>query len=178
MIVTQLQNLAQDIGFSHTGELNMDALVCRKDVRRMCEDNRCGCWNARWTCPPAFGDLAHAQKILSRFSRGVLVQSTEALRDPFDLEIMRGAESRHKKRFSTLTRQARQVSPGCLPMGSGACTLCRTCTYPDRPCRWPSRAHPSMEAYGLLISDVLEQSGMSYNYGPGTITYTSCILLL
>jgi len=34
----------------------------------------------------------------------------------------------------------------------------------------------AMEAYGLLVSDVCVRSGLAYNYGPGTMTYTSCIL--
>ena len=31
-------------------------------------------------------------------------------------------------------------------------------------------------AYGLLVGDVCLRSGLSYNYGPRTMTYTSCLL--
>ena len=34
----------------------------------------------------------------------------------------------------------------------------------------------SMEAYGLLVSDVCRRSGLGYYYGTGTMTYTSCVL--
>lgn len=169
--------LAREIGFSHTGKLNMDALIFRPEVRKMCEDNRCGSWNKRWTCPPACGSLSFAQKRASRYTEGILVQTTGTLEDPFDLAAMHELEALHKKQFDTLTRQAEMLCADILPMGSGTCTLCRTCTYPDRPCRFPRRAHPSMEAYGLLISDVVEKSGMRYSYGPQTMTFTSCILL-
>ena len=33
-----------------------------------------------------------------------------------------------------------------------------------------------MEAYGLLVSRICLSSGLKYNYGPGTISFTSCIL--
>ena len=64
----------------------------------------------------------------------------------------------------------------CLPLTAGSCTLCRKCTYPERPCRFPKKRFSSMEAYGLLVSDVCLKSGLKYYYGPKTITYTSCIL--
>ena len=34
----------------------------------------------------------------------------------------------------------------------------------------------SMEAFGLLVSEVCTKNGLSYYYGPKTITFTACIL--
>lgn len=56
-------------------------------------------------------------------------------------------------------------------------TICSQCTYPDSPSRFPDKAIPSMEAYGLLVSKVCEKSGLPYYYGPKTLTYTSCVLI-
>ena len=70
----------------------------------------------------------------------------------------------------------RRAYPGCLPLTAGSCTLCARCTYPDRPCRYPTKRLSSMEAYGLLVSDVCTRSGLAYNYGARTMTYTSCVL--
>ena len=66
--------------------------------------------------------------------------------------------------------------PGCLPLTAGSCTLCARCTYPDRPCRYPTKRLSSMEAYGLFVSDICTRSGLAYNYGLRTMTYTSCVL--
>ena len=46
----------------------------------------------------------------------------------------------------------------------------------NRPCRYPTKRLSSMEAYGLLVSDVCTRSGLAYNYGARTMTYTSCVL--
>jgi hypothetical protein len=73
--------------------------------------------------------------------------------------------------------QVRHFYPDCLPMGAGTCRLCRLCTYPDRPCRHPDRMVASMEAYGLLVSDVAVRSGLGYNYGENTMCFTSCVLI-
>ena len=34
-----------------------------------------------------------------------------------------------------------------------------------------------MEAYGLVVSQVCQDSGLPYYYGPRTITYTACVLV-
>ena len=80
------------------------------------------------------------------------------------------------RRFADFARQMRRLYPGCLPLTAGSCTLCARCTYPDRPCRYPTKRLSSMEAYGLFVSDICARSGLAYNYGPRTMTYTSCVL--
>jgi predicted metal-binding protein len=110
------------------------------------------------------------------YSGGVIVQTTTDLEDEFDIETMGRAQETHKNRFLTLARQARLIYPDCLPLTAGSCTICRTCTYPDKPCRFPGRMLSSMEAYGLLVSNVCRSSGLEYYYGPLTLTYSACIL--
>ena len=107
---------------------------------------------------------------------GILVHTTARLRDDFDMETMNLAQETHKKRFFDLARQARILYPDVLPLTAGSCTVCRACTYPDRPCRFPQKMLSSMEAYGLLVSEVCKDAGLAYYYGPRTLTYSACIL--
>ena len=102
--------------------------------------------------------------------------TTAELEDDFDAEHMAEAERRHKANFLTMARQMRLQVPDCLPLSAGSCTLCRSCSYPDRPCRFPAKMLSSMEAYGLLVSEVCTMAGLKYYYGPKTLTYSSCIL--
>ena len=92
------------------------------------------------------------------------------------IAAMEDIQRRHKRSFESFARQVRLLTGECLPLSAGSCTLCRRCTYPDRPCRFPQRRMASMEAYGLLVSDVCRRSGLGYYYGTGTMTYTSCVL--
>ncbi len=174
--MADLIRLALDAGFSHAAELNMDALTARPEVREMCSADRCRQYGRTWSCPPGCGTLEENAAEMAKYSRGVLVQTTGDMEDEFDMDAIRETGKRHKDAFETLVRQARQLRPGCLPLTAGGCTRCRTCTYPDRPCRFPGRRLSSMEAYGLLVSDVCLRSGLKYNYGRNTITYSSCIL--
>ena len=100
----------------------------------------------------------------------------ERWQDDFDYATIEAVGAAHKRRFAGFARQMRRAYPGCLPLTAGSCTLCARCTYPDRPCRYPTKRLSSMEAYGLLVSDVCTRSGLAYNYGARTMTYTSCVL--
>ena len=171
-----LLSLSRQAGFSHSAELDAAVLKPLTEVRDMCSADRCRSYGKNWSCPPACGSIEHAARRISQYRRGLIVQTTGELEDEFDLQAIAAIEARHKKAFLNLARQARLLYPGCLPLSSGACSLCRKCTYPDRPCRFPGKRMSSMEAYGLLVSDVCQKSELPYYYGPKTITFTACIL--
>jgi predicted metal-binding protein len=174
--MTDILTLAQENGFSHIGHADMTALVPLDEVRSMCSADRCGNWNKNWACPPACGTVDHARRVIARYNSGLLVQTTQQLADEFDYDGMKSAAVLHKNRFLNFARQARMIYPDCLPLTAGSCTICAKCTYPGKPCRYPAKRLSSMEAYGLFVSDVCIRSGLQYNYGPCTITYTSCVL--
>ena len=172
-----LLNLALQAGFTRAVPLDTAHLEVRTEVREMCASDRCRAYGCSWSCPPACGTLEQCQTRMNRYHRGILLQTTGLLEDDFDAEAIHETEQRHKAAFSTLARQIRHLHPNCLPLTAGTCTLCRKCTYPAKPCRFPGKRFSSMEAYGLLVSDVCLKSGVKYYYGPKTITYTSCILI-
>ena len=177
MTLQEVFSLCEEIGFSHYGELNTKALRFLPEVREMCAADRCQNYGRCWSCPPYCGTLEEVTEQAKKYHRGILVQSTGEMEDDFDVECMLDTEKLQKQRFHALVEQVREVYPDCLPMASGACTICKKCTCPEEPCRCPDKAIPSMEAYGLFVSEVCEKSNLSYYYGTQTITYTSCILL-
>lgn len=175
--ISDYLQLAEEAGFTHAASLSMESLLFRQEVRDMCSADLCRSYGRSWSCPPAAGSLEAISSRAKGFCRGIIVQTTGTLADDFDIASIRSISEKHAACFETLVRQIRTISPGCLPMGAGACKRCRKCTYPDRPCRHPDKLWPSMEAYGLLVSDVCTRSGLGYNYGSGTMTFTSCILI-
>ena len=175
--MADLVKLALDVGFSHAALLDASTLRALPEVRDMCVSDRCRRYGKSWSCPPACGSLEVCAARMARYDAGILVQTTATLEDEFDLEVIHQTQEQHKAMFHTLARQSRLLYPDCLPLTAGSCTLCRSCTYPDRPCRFPAKRLSSMEAFGLLVSDVCRQSGLPYYYGPGTLTFTSCILV-
>ena len=142
----------------------------------MCATNTCGKYGSNWACPPGCGELDECRAKVAPYKWGIIVQTSGQLEDSFDIETMMEAAESHKKRFSQAVDLMRGYDPDCLPMGAGGCNLCRKCTYPDEPCRFPDKAFTSMEAYGLFVAAECKKAGLEYNYGPNTLTYSSCIL--
>lgn len=164
-------------GLTHGHELNMKALVFMPEIKAMCNAERCEHFGKSWSCPPACGSVEEITKKVKQYSFGVLVQTVGKLDDQFNYDTMQNTALKHQKNFHALIKALKAKHPDILPMGAGTCSLCKECTYPDEPCRFPDDMITAMEAYGLWVSKVCELSDMSYNYGELTVTYTSCFLL-
>ncbi len=162
-------------GFTRAFFVSPSALEVLEEVRGMCAADRCRQFGRSWSCPPACGTLRQCAERLCSCRSGLLVQTVGQLEDDFDLDGMDAALVRHRQSFLTLAARARLLYPGCLPLAAGACAVCAHCAYPE-PCRAPEKCHPSMEAFGLLVSQVCQACGAPYHSGQLTVTYTSCIL--
>ncbi len=163
-------------GFSHAGPLDARTLVLRPEVRDMCSVDKCRQYGKSWMCPPACGSIEDNQAVLDGFTAGLIVQTTGQLEDDFDYEVMEQAGKDQKRLFQAFARELQQEYPGMMALTSGACDLCERCTYPDAPCVHPDQAVPSMEAFGLVVSEACRLNDIPYYYGPLTITYTGCYL--
>ena len=170
-------SMAIDIGFDHAGLLDPATLELRSEVRDMCSSDRCRNYGRSWVCPPACSTLEEGRAEIGKYSSGILVQTTAFTEDDFDYETMQRAGELQQERITKLRHMLRENFPQILALGSGGCRLCGKCTYPDEPCRNPELAIPSMEAYGLWVSDVCRKNDIPYNYGAGSITYTACFLI-
>ena len=177
MDVEKLIRQGEECGFSHVAELNVDTIELMPDVRAMCAQNTCGRYGKNWCCPPGVGELSVLEERVRKYHKGILVQTVGELEDAFDGEAMIETEHDHKEHFEQMRELLEKEYPGMLAIGAGTCTRCKTCTYPDKPCRFPDHTFGSMEAYGMLVTQVCQANGMSYYYGPCTIAYTSCFLL-
>lgn len=175
--IEKLTELALKEGFTHAGQLNLQALVFMPEVREMCRADRCRAYGKNWRCPPACGSLEEAHARAAQYSFGMIVQTVGQMEDEYDYETIERAGKAHGESFISMMREIKKMYPDVLGMGAGTCNRCKECTYPDAPCRFPEDSYSSMEAYGLWVSKVCELSGIPYNYGKNTIAYTSCYLL-
>lgn len=173
----KLLSMAGEAGFTHAAPLDPATIELKDEIRAMCADNTCGQYAKRWSCPPGCGELTDCATRVARYRTGLLVQTVGKLEDSMDVESMMETEAAHKEHFQALYARIHREHPDVLALGAGCCTQCRTCSYPDATCRFPDKMVSSMEAYGMLVLDVCQKNGLTYYYGPDTITYTSCFLL-
>lgn len=168
---------AKEYGFSHIGELDCSTIELMQDVRSMCASGKCAKYDTNWACPPACGTIEECKEKVNNFKRGLIVQTTGELEDALDGEAMMETEAKHRENFMKFRSYLEGSYPGMLALGAGCCSQCKTCAYPDDPCRFPEKAISSMEAYGMLVTQVCQKNDIPYYYGDCTITYTSCYLL-
>lgn len=168
---------AKAAGFTAWAPLNGAHVELRQQVRDMCAANSCGQYGKRWSCPPGCGSLDDCRAALAEYGGGILVQTVGEVEDSFDFEAMAAIEAEHKAHFGRMYASLRRRGVPALALGAGCCTKCQTCTYPDAPCRFPKEMVSSMEAYGMLVSQVCQSGGLPYYYGPGRLAYTGCFLI-
>lgn len=170
------KKLAEECGFTNCGIFDVKEMKFMTEVRDMCRANLCGLYGKCWTCPPAIDELEEIAAKAREYKWGILLQTTAYMEDEFDGETMMEAQNAQKERFVRYYKQLRENQIEHLAMSSGGCNKCKKCTYPDAPCRYPEFAVPSMEAYGLLVTDVCNSANIPYYYGKNTITFSSCVL--
>lgn len=157
--------------------VNMSHLIARDDVRDMCNSNLCQAYGTNWTCPPAVGSIADCQEKLASFSYCILLQTVGRLEDSFDYQQMMRIEQKHNQQLFQCRDQIRLIHKDAFALGAGSCRLCSICTYPNNPCVQPQKAMPSMESFGLMVSEICKQANLTYYYGPNTISFIGCLLI-
>lgn len=173
----ELTQLAADAGFTAWGPLDVSTIELKQEVRDMCVANTCGRYEKCWSCPPGCGSVEECEQRIQGYTHGILVQTYGDIEDGFDFEAIMEIEEEHKNHFQQMYAKLRELKADTLAIGAGACTVCKTCTYPDAPCRFPEKMVSSMEAYGMLVLEVCKKNNLTYYYGPDKMAYTSCFLL-
>jgi len=179
MKIEEMQKMIEDCGFEFQGSFDPQNLVARSEVRDMCAADKCHSFGKSWACPPGCGDIEESNGKFKLYSSGIVFQTLAQMEDEFDFETTMGAARDHRERFNELVDRIFESGLDqneVLPVGAGSCTICPQCTYPDAACRFPTKMFPSMEALGLMVSEVCESAEIPYNHGPGTLAYVSCVL--
>ena len=168
---------ALDRGFCAVSKLDCSTIKLMPEVRDMCASNKCNQYGKNWVCPPACGTLEECGQRIKNYKVGIIVQTIGQLEDSMDYEGMIELEKKHKNLFLKFSDEIKKEYNNVFSLGVGSCIKCKKCTYPDEPCRFPENRLSSMEAYGMLVSQVCADNNVKYYYGPNTLTYTSCLLL-
>ena len=177
MQMEKIRQLALDTGFNYAMLLDCSTLERRQEVRDMCGVNTCGMYGKNLACPPFCGTLEECRELVRKYSQGIIVQTVGDVEDSLDIEGMKEAEEHHRSHFYKMAEILRKEYPSLLPLGSGCCRICKTCAGPDGECRFPEKRISSLEAFGVVVSDLCSRNHMKYYYGPQKIAYTSCYLL-
>ena len=127
--------------------------------RDYCKANLCGRYGKTWNCPPAVGTYDECRE--NDFSD---IKKMNSLRDE-TMEILFEISQKLSE------KGIRHTTLGCE-----GCNICKECTYPHSPCRFPEKSVPPVESYGIDVGALAKAKGLTYYAGDGIITYF-CIIL-
>ena len=170
-----MQNLieiALSAGATGAGIAKVADIKFSPSFRAACEQNVCGKYSTCWMCPPDVGDIDEMITHAKTYTHILVFQTIGQLQDSLDFEGMATTAKNHNDLVTRLAEKLAGVLENPLILGAGACHICPRCTRLDsQPCAFPSRAIPSLEAYGVSVANLAKVSGLKYINGENTVTY-------
>ncbi len=144
-------------------------------VRYICE-TECPQYGRSWSCPPAVGTVEECKKRCEKFHGGFLFTTLAECSDITDMKETLATRMEHEE----ITREIRDIflrhCEETLVLSTESCAICESCAYPDSACRCPDRMFPCIESYGILVTDIAENYGISFMNGANVVTWFSLIL--
>jgi len=173
-----LVELALACGATHAAALPADQISLDAVFRDICQSNACGNYGQCYMCPPDVGDIHEMMARVHTYQSAVLYQTIHALEDSFDYEGMVEAGARHAAVSQALEQRLCEAgTAGYMHLSAGGCKVCEVCAKREQlPCRYPDRAMPSMESYGVNVYQTAQQAGLKYINGQDTVTYFGMVL--
>ena len=174
----ELCRKALALGAAKATVLERASLVLSESFRSICEANQCGNYNRCWMCPPYCGEIGMLMESLKEYSSVLWYQSIHPLEDSFDIEGMTRAARNHSLLSAALREELTKLLPkNSLHLSSGGCHLCPVCAKrTEEPCRFPEKAMPSLEVYGIDVYQTTAPTDLSYINGQNTVTFFGAVL--
>lgn len=167
---------ALELGFSEVKYLEDLSLECRADLRAYCMPEQCPLHGENWVCPPACGTLAECASRVQDFDRGFLLQSISKVKAPLVVERFQAINEEHNFRFKDFVEFVKEDFIKILPLTSGGCVFCESCSYPE-PCIKPEIKMEALSAFGIDVGELCKTAGLDYSFRDD-IVYLIALLLI
>jgi predicted metal-binding protein len=147
--------------------VDIDRIQPNQSVRLKCQVPLCEYYGVCKVCPPNIPTVSEFKEALESYCKAYLVVLTEKIES---LEIYRedfSAELKLADLVSSLERTAFEYGYyQALGLCVGGCKLCPECAPPGEACRHPFKARPSPEGFGVDITQLARQIGISVEWPP------------
>ena len=175
-LIGRLKETALKTGFSEAGVIDTAGLRFYPEIRAICEKNTCRSYNTCWASPPATGTLEECRQRCEQYDFMLLLNCRYDMKNSFDIQTMLESMTRFKKLMEQFDQNIREFLDSYQILSNEGCGRCKSCTWPDAPCRFPDRLYHSIEGYGFQISKLAKAAGIRYHNSQNTITYFGALL--
>ena len=145
-------------------------------VRWVCE-HECPRFGQTWACPPAVGSVEHCRCRCLGYEHCLMIATVTEVEDISDMDQTLATRPDHE----AVTNQVRDLfrDQGIEPyvLSTESCAECERCAWLDsKPCYHPERMHPCVESHGINLLSIIEELGLTFQYGENVVTWFSLLL--
>lgn len=157
------------------GFLDPEALEFTQRVRMICS-MECPMYGKTWACPPAVGSVEECQARCLQYSGCLMISTITEVSDIANIEETLATRPEHEAVTNQVRDLMRRLGVEPYVLSTEACAECDRCAYLDgEACRFPDRMHPCVESHGINILSVLDELGLSFQYGENVVTWFSLL---
>lgn len=144
--------------------------------RDYCKANLCGRYGKTWNCPPAVGTYDECREKAMSYKNAFVFTHQGRVDDFSDMKKMNSLRDETMEILFEISQKLSEKGIRHMTLGCEGCNICKECTYPHSPCRFPEKSVPPVESYGIDVGALAKAKGLTYYAGDGIITYF-CIIL-
>ena len=144
-------------------------------IRWICQ-NECPMYGKSWACPPAVGEVAECEKKCKSYTNCLMISTITEVNDISDIHETLATRPEHEKITNQVRDLMREQGVNPYILSTEACAVCQRCAFLDGlPCRLPGKMHPCVESHGINVLGLLEELGLSFQYGENVVTWFSLL---
>ncbi|MCD7859181.1 MAG: DUF2284 domain-containing protein [Firmicutes bacterium] len=144
-------------------------------VRYVCA-HECPQYGQSWACPPAVGQVRECRARCLGYQRCLMISTIVEVTDIADVTETLATRPAHEEITNQVAAQMRELGVKPYVLSTESCAICARCAYLDgQPCRHPERMHPCVESHGINLIPMLDELGLTFQYGENVVTWFSLL---
>ena len=144
-------------------------------IRWICE-HECPMYGKTWACPPGVGSGEHCKAKCHGYKDCLMIATITEVQDISDINETLATRPGHEQITDEVRDLMRQQGIEPYVLSTEACAACDRCAILDgQPCRLPDTMHPCVESHGINVLGLLDDLGLSFQYGENVVTWFSLL---
>ena len=144
-------------------------------VRWICE-HECPMYNKSWACPPAVGTVTYCRAKCRKYENALMISTITEVSDIASIEETLATRPEHEAVTNQVRDILRELGVEPYVLSTESCTVCQRCAWLDgKPCIHPDKMHPCVESHGINILPIIEELGLTFQYGENVVTWFSLL---
>ena len=155
--------------------LDPKSLDYSERIRWICE-NECPMYGTSWACPPAVGTVNECKDRCLKYKNCLMISTISEVYDIANISETLKTRAPHEKVTNQVRDWMREQGVEPYVLSTESCAVCERCAVLDgEPCRRPERMHPCVESHGINLLPVIEEYGLTFQYGENVVTWFSLL---